>query len=48
MLKLFEKVSESELDFCDRCGSVCTVGCRADPILRRSLEKAMIERGRLL
>lgn len=48
MLRLFERTRERAVEFCDRCGSVCTAACRQDAILARAREKLMVYGGRVL
>jgi hypothetical protein len=41
MLRLLRKSKALAVEFCDRCARVCDVGCRAEAIRERALERAL-------
>lgn len=42
-MKLFKR-KEEEIEFCDRCGSVCDSRCRADALRERNYDRAIAAR----
>lgn len=42
-MKLFKRKDE-EIEFCDRCGSVCDSRCRADALRERNYDRAIAAR----
>ena len=46
MRRLSFRKKELQVDFCDRCGSVCDAGCRRDSLLRRTRDTIQLA-GRL-
>ena len=47
-MKLFGlKSNEAQVDFCDRCGSVCDARCRADALRTQAFDRVLRFGGRL-
>jgi hypothetical protein len=43
-MKLFSRKAAT-VEFCDRCGSVCHAGCRAQRIRERAVEAGLVRHG---
>ena len=41
MVKLIRTASESAVEFCDRCGSVCDAACRREAVLAAARDAAL-------
>lgn len=48
MLRLFKRMKEQAVDFCDRCGQVCTSACRRNAVLERTRTRALASGTRFL
>ena len=48
MLKLFKRTKELVVEFCERCGRVCTSACRRNALLERARERALVNGVRFL
>ncbi len=45
-MKLFKRTRELFVEFCDRCGSVCTSACKRAAIIGRARDRALSFGGR--
>jgi hypothetical protein len=46
-MKLFKRTKELFVEFCDRCGSVCTSACKRSAIIGSARDRALRIGGRL-
>ena len=48
MLRLFKKTRERVVEFCERCGHVCTSACRRAALREQVRQRAFVNGARFL